>query len=45
MTDDIQKIKELIQKYHDIKWGYDGHCGSADIIEEIEEIVDRLIEN
>lgn len=43
MTDiQIQKIREQIQKFYDIRWGWDGDCGSKDIIENIEEIIDEI---
>lgn len=41
MTEDaIEKIKEQIAKFRKIRWGWDGPCGSIDIIDTIEEIIE-----
>lgn len=35
----IEKIKEQIEKFRKIRWGWEGDCGASDIIDAIEEII------
>jgi len=35
-------VKKFIEKFDEIRWGWDGDCGSQVLVNDLEETIERI---